>query len=163
MEDESCLKSSVDVELQVFLELLSTERRSASMGIGEDRELKMERWRQEKKMGLNTSAPKTATSVPLYSLRNLLRHSRKFKSMPIPSPSILIPIACRIRIVAPRPFPNSVCHLPAVLIPSLPRLWMTSSSTLLKFLTDSRVHPDTRPELPIRDPNPNSNSDFPFG
>ena len=67
MEDESCLKSSVDVELQVFLELLSIERRSASMGIGEDRELKMERWRQVKKMGLNTSAPKTATSVPLYS------------------------------------------------------------------------------------------------
>ena len=67
MEDESCLKSSVDVELQVFLELLSRERRSASMGIGEDRELKMERWRQVKKMGLNSSAPKTTNSVPLYS------------------------------------------------------------------------------------------------
>ena len=67
VEDESCLKSSVDVELQVFLELLSTERRSASMGIGEDRELKMERWRQVKKMGLNSSAPKTANLVPLYS------------------------------------------------------------------------------------------------
>ena len=67
MEDESCLKSSVDVKLQVFLELLSTERRSASMGIGEDRELKIDRWRQVKKMGLNSSAPKTANSVPLYS------------------------------------------------------------------------------------------------
>ena len=67
MEDESCLKSSVDVELQVFLELLSTERRSASMGIGEDRELKIERWRQVKTMGLNSSAPKTAKTVPLYS------------------------------------------------------------------------------------------------
>ena len=66
MEDESCLKSSVDVELQVFLELLSTGR-SASMGISEDRELKMERWRQVKKMGLNSSAPKAAKTVPLYS------------------------------------------------------------------------------------------------
>ena len=67
MEDESCLESSIDLKLQVFLELLSTERRSTSTGIGEDRELKIERWRKVKKMGLNSSAPKTANSVPLYS------------------------------------------------------------------------------------------------
>ena len=67
MEDESCLESSVDLKLQVFLELLSTERRSTLPGIGEDRELKIERCRKVKKMGLNSSAPKTANSVPLYS------------------------------------------------------------------------------------------------
>ena len=67
MEDESCLEFSLDLKLQVFLELLSTERRSTSTGIGEDRELKIERWRKVKKMGLNSSAPKTTNSVPLYS------------------------------------------------------------------------------------------------
>ena len=67
MEDESCLESSLDLKLQVFLELLSTERRSMLTGIGEDRELKIERWRKVKKMGLNSSAPKTANFIPLYS------------------------------------------------------------------------------------------------